>query len=259
MDIFLILMIFIMGTFFGSFFTLAVYRIPLKKDITHEHSFCPNCNHKLGVLDLIPVWSYIILGGKCRYCGEKIRIRYFILEVLSGFVFVLAYFSLNMQFWNLDLNKIIYFISFVFIYVTCVLVGGIDKEYKKINSSILLFGSVCQAIYMVYLYLVDEASMYRYIIYFAIFMAIFMAIKFVEKTKKNYTLEVILLFSYILFILDFYAIIPIIILSLIFAFVLHMIGKEKYSDIRKIPVGFVLGFSTICYTIVQNFIIYWIM
>lgn len=83
MNLFLDSMIFIMGTFFGSFFTLAVYRIPLKKDITHEHSFCPNCNHKLGVLDLIPVFSYLFLQGKCRYCGEKVRIRYLLLEVLD--------------------------------------------------------------------------------------------------------------------------------------------------------------------------------
>ena len=53
MDIFFYIIIFIIGTVFGSFFTLAVYRIPLKKDITHERSFCPNCNHKLGFWDMI--------------------------------------------------------------------------------------------------------------------------------------------------------------------------------------------------------------
>ena len=257
MEIFLIVMIFIMGTFFGSFFTLAVYRIPLKKDITHEHSFCPNCNHKLGVLDLIPVWSYLILQGKCRYCGEKIRIRYFILEILSGIVFVISYLSLNIQFWDLNISKLAYFVSFVFSYVTCVLVAGIDKEYRKINSSILLFGSLCQTIYMIYLYVVGAASGYRYIIYFVLFVTIYIIVKLVEKREENYLLEVLLLLSYILFLLDFWAIIPIVILSLIFAVILHIMRKQKYSDIKKIPVGFVAGFSTICYTIVQNFIVYW--
>ena len=66
MNIVLYTLIFIIGTLFGSFFTLAVYRIPLGKDITHERSFCPNCNHKLQFLDLIPILSYIFLGGKCR-------------------------------------------------------------------------------------------------------------------------------------------------------------------------------------------------
>ena len=88
MDIFLYIIIFIIGTFFGSFFTLAVYRIPKKEDILIKHSYCPNCNHKLGFFDLFPVFSYIFLQGKCRYCGNKIRPRYLILELLSGFTFL---------------------------------------------------------------------------------------------------------------------------------------------------------------------------
>ena len=70
-------LIFAMGTVFGSFSTLAIYRIPLKKNITTERSFCPNCNHKLAFFDLIPVLSYIFLGGKCRYCGKKIKPTYY--------------------------------------------------------------------------------------------------------------------------------------------------------------------------------------
>ena len=88
MDTLLYIIIFIMGTVFGSFYTLAVHRIPKRQDITHTHSYCPNCNHKLGFLDLIPVFSYIFLGAKCRYCKEKIRPRYFIIELLSGISFV---------------------------------------------------------------------------------------------------------------------------------------------------------------------------
>ena len=88
-DIIIYIIIFCIGTVFGSFFTLAVYRIPLGKDITHERSFCPNCNHKLSFFDMIPILSYICLRGKCRYCKQKIRPRYLILEILSGIVFVL--------------------------------------------------------------------------------------------------------------------------------------------------------------------------
>ena len=71
MDIFLYIIIFIMGTLFGSFYTLAIYRIPNKIDITHTHSFCPNCNHKLGFFELIPVWSYLILRGKMQRVQTK--------------------------------------------------------------------------------------------------------------------------------------------------------------------------------------------
>ena len=95
MEIFLYAIIFITGCFFGSFFTLAVYRIPRKEDILIKHSYCPNCNHKLGFLDLFPVLSYIFLGGKCRYCKNKIRPRYLLLEIFSGITFVLYTISLN--------------------------------------------------------------------------------------------------------------------------------------------------------------------
>ena len=89
MQIAIYIVFFMMGAVFGSFFTLAVYRIPLHQDITHKRSYCPNCHHRLEFLDLIPILSYIFLRGKCRYCGHKIKSRYLILEVLSGLVFVL--------------------------------------------------------------------------------------------------------------------------------------------------------------------------
>ncbi len=196
MENFLSVILFIMGTFFGSFFTLAVYRIPLKKDITHEHSFCPNCNHKLGILDLFPVWSYLFLGGKCRYCGEKIRIRYFLLEILSGLIFVTMFLILNIHGNFFDVDNIGFFISFVFQYVTLVIVAGIDKEYRKINSSVLLFGIICQLLYMLYLYMVKQFNMYRYIIYFMLFIIMFIIHK---KNKENYITQILLLESYILF------------------------------------------------------------
>ena len=88
-EIIILVTIAIAGTVFGSFFTLAVHRIPKKEDITHERSYCPKCNHKLQFLDLIPVFSYLFLGGKCRYCKEKIRPRYLLLEIFSGLVFLL--------------------------------------------------------------------------------------------------------------------------------------------------------------------------
>jgi len=73
MNIFFYIIIFVIGTLFGSFFTLAVYRIPKKIDIISKHSFCPKCGHKLGFLELIPVFSYLFLGGKCKNCGDKMN------------------------------------------------------------------------------------------------------------------------------------------------------------------------------------------
>ena len=102
MNLFFYLLLFMIGTLFGSFYTLAVYRIPKRQDIIHTHSYCPNCNHKLGFLDLIPIISYLFLKGKCRYCKQKIRPRYLILEMLSGMLFVLIAFLMKFNMENLN-------------------------------------------------------------------------------------------------------------------------------------------------------------
>lgn len=251
MDIFLYLMIFIMGTLFGSFFTLAVYRIPLKKDITHQRSFCPNCNHRLEFLDLIPIISYLFLKGKCRYCGEKVRIRYLILEVLSGIVFLITYMSFNIQNIFLDINKQIYFVSFVFMYVTLVIVAGIDKEYRKIEASVLLFGVISHAMYILYLYIVEGANIYKYEIYFAIFSLLFI-INFILQKRKNecYIIQIFLLMSYVLLIVGQKAMILINLVCISLLIVYHLFSRKNIS---KIPYGFIISFSTIVYKIVENF------
>ena len=107
MDYILYILIFYVGAIFGSFITLAIDRIPLKQDITHERSYCPKCNHKLNFLDLVPVFSYIFLGGKCRYCKNKIRPRYLILEIISGFAFMFYILSLNLDLYNIQFGDII--------------------------------------------------------------------------------------------------------------------------------------------------------
>ncbi|MGN1326940.1 MAG: prepilin peptidase, partial [Clostridia bacterium] len=110
MSAILYIYIFLIGIVFGSFFTLAVYRIPEGKNITHERSYCPNCKHKLSFLDMIPLFSYIFLKGRCRYCKEKIRPRYFLLELFSGLVFVLFAVSIKLNIYTLDVSTIVYFI-----------------------------------------------------------------------------------------------------------------------------------------------------
>ncbi|KAF0223284.1 MAG: leader peptidase (prepilin peptidase) / N-methyltransferase [Erysipelotrichaceae bacterium] len=85
------LFIFIFGTIIGSFLNVLIYRIPLKLDFVKGHSFCPHCHHGLSALDLFPVFSFLFLKGKCRYCGEKISWRYPLIELLTGILFALSY------------------------------------------------------------------------------------------------------------------------------------------------------------------------
>src|SRR5574344_1653576 len=132
MNTILYIFIFLIGITFGSFFTLAVYRIPLGIDITHTISYCPNCNHRLSFFDMIPVFSYIFLGGKCRYCHQKIRIRYVLLEIFSGIVFVLFALSTKINIYNLNNSTIIYYVFGCLYVVGLFIIAGIDKERTEI-------------------------------------------------------------------------------------------------------------------------------
>lgn len=196
MDIFLYVVIFIIGTLFGSFFTLAVYRIPLKKDITHERSYCPNCNHKLSFLDMIPIFSYLFLGGKCRYCKQKIRPRYLLLEILSGVVFVLFAMSIKMSIFTLDISKLVYFVFTLLYFVTLFILAGIDKEKRKLEKSVLLFGYIIETLYIIYLYIVEkDPNIYRYVIYLSIICILVLLDILVlrRKVKDSYPIEILLL------------------------------------------------------------------
>lgn len=92
LQVFIVLCMFIIGSLFGSFLSLATYRLPRHEDIVATRSYCPTCKHRLGFFDLIPVLSYIARGGKCKYCKEPISPRYFLLETINGIVFVGFYF-----------------------------------------------------------------------------------------------------------------------------------------------------------------------
>ena len=72
---------FILGLFIGSFLNCIVLRVYDKKSFVKGKSMCPHCGHKLETLDLVPVFSYIFLKGRCRYCKEKISRQYLYAEL----------------------------------------------------------------------------------------------------------------------------------------------------------------------------------
>lgn len=81
---------FIVFACIGSFVNVLIYRLPKSEDIVFKRSYCPHCQHVLGVNDLIPVVSYIALRGECRYCGKKISLMYPVIELLSGCIGIIC-------------------------------------------------------------------------------------------------------------------------------------------------------------------------
>ncbi len=257
MDILLYIIIFIMGTVFGSFFTLAIYRIPKNQDITHTHSYCPNCNHKLGFLDLIPVFSYIFLLGKCRYCKQKIRPRYFIIEILSGITFVLVAYLMNIHVDNLKL-MILAEGAFMALYLCFIFImAGIDLENRKIDKMISMYGIILSIAYIIYLCVIENASIYRYIIYllFYIFILILDSVTLKKYAKNSYVNGIIMAaITMSIFTGEYVMINTIIMTSLAVSFnlLLHKIQnikkrvrREKKEYGKNINYGFYLGIANV--------------
>jgi len=83
-----LLLIFYLGAIVGSFLNVLIYRIPRKKSIIKPRSYCPNCKHPIRFYDNLPIVSYLILHGRCRHCRYHIPIRYPMVEILSGLIWL---------------------------------------------------------------------------------------------------------------------------------------------------------------------------
>ncbi len=97
----------------GSFANLLIYRLPRNEEIVFKRSHCPHCNHALGVLDLIPIVSYLIQLGKCRYCAKKIPIRYLVCEIASTAIFVVC--------WKIYGNSWLFYKTSLFLFALLIL------------------------------------------------------------------------------------------------------------------------------------------
>ncbi len=79
--------VFVIGIIVGSFLNVCIHRIPKEESIVKPASHCPSCKNKLKPKDNIPILSWLLLRGKCRYCGEKISVRYPVVELLNGVLY----------------------------------------------------------------------------------------------------------------------------------------------------------------------------
>lgn len=97
--IYLLSLSFLAGTLFGSALNCFAYRMVHKQSWTKGRSACPDCGHTLKLVDLVPIFSFLFLRGKCRYCGAKLSPRYMLTELLLGaaFLSVVWCFGLTLQ------------------------------------------------------------------------------------------------------------------------------------------------------------------
>lgn len=123
------ILIFILGSMIGSFLNVCIYRIPRGESIVFPNSHCPKCTHTIRSRDNIPIFSYLLLEGKCRFCKEPISIQYPIVEGITAVLLLLIFIKYGL---SLD------FLLFGFFGCVLVLLSAIDIERLIIPNKIIL-------------------------------------------------------------------------------------------------------------------------
>jgi len=147
LEFFIYIFIFVFGVCIGSFINCIIYRLENKKSL-NGRSFCPNCKHQLFWQDLFPVFSFLFLGGKCRYCRKKISIQYPLVELATGSLFVLIFFSIGLV-WNLELGtwNLIELCFMFYVVSSMIIIFVYDLKHYIIPDKVLFPAVVISLIY----------------------------------------------------------------------------------------------------------------
>ena len=138
--------IFALGAIIGSFLNVVIHRVPNEESIVFPNSACPKCGNSIKFYDNIPVLSWLILGGKCRNCKEKISFRYPAVELLTAFLFILTFSQIGLT----------AFLPVALIFVTTIIaLVFIDAEHMilpdVINFPLLAFALLVRLLFPLFI------------------------------------------------------------------------------------------------------------
>ena len=145
----------IFGLVIGSFLNVCIYRIPLEQSIAYPPSHCGSCNHKLNPLDLVPIFSYIFLKGRCRYCNDKISIRYPTIELLNSILYLIIFYNYGLTF---------EFFKYSVLSSLLIVIAMIDYKTQDIYTSTIIFGVIISIIFVILDLIINKNAVSTYII-----------------------------------------------------------------------------------------------
>lgn len=123
------IIIFLYGLLIGSFVNVCIYRIAKEENIVFPSSHCPKCKTSLKCYDNIPVISYFILVGKCRYCKSKISPQYPLIEISNATIYLLLFYKFNFM---------VDFIFYSMIFSILIIIAMIDLKEMIIPDSLVM-------------------------------------------------------------------------------------------------------------------------
>jgi len=129
LQLFAYVFILVLGLVVGSFLNVVIYRYTTGESMVRPRSRCTSCGTFLRLWDLVPLFSFLLLGGKCRYCGEKLSARYPLVEAASGAIFLTCFHYLGVGpfFWK-----------YIVLFSLLLVVSCIDLEKQIIPNRFVL-------------------------------------------------------------------------------------------------------------------------
>ena len=118
------------GLLVGSFLNVCIHRIPRGESVVFYSSYCPFCKHDLDAFDLVPVFSYLFNGGKCRHCKTFISPRYVLVELITSVIFVITFINLGCS---------TFLVKYLLFYSLLIIIFFIDLEHKIIPNKLVIF------------------------------------------------------------------------------------------------------------------------
>ncbi|MDD3190418.1 MAG: prepilin peptidase [Candidatus Pacebacteria bacterium] len=136
MDYLALFFIFILGSVVGSFLNVVIFRLGTDDKIVNSRSKCLACSHQLAWYDLFPVFSFLSLGGKCRYCKAKISWQYPLVEIATGILFATLFFQIFQNYDFIFSNFISYFFL-IFIFSALIVIFVFDLRHYIIPDEVI--------------------------------------------------------------------------------------------------------------------------
>lgn len=244
-QIFIPIMVFVLGLVLGSFSTCFSYRMINNISIFKvKRSFCPKCNHELKWYDNIPLISYILLRGKCRYCREKISFRYPLIEFSMSFLFLLIYFE---YFYFLNNFKYVYSAqNLIYVIVFCIAIFAlinillIDKETMTIPLSLDIILGISAVFYYVTKCLYEKSFILTNFLTFVFVLLIFLSIYFIGEFvvhKELIGLGDVIVISLLSIVFGIFGSLVFIIFSSLSASIIEAIKASKLKERKAFPFG----------------------
>ena len=149
------ILVILLGLIIGSFSNICIYIISREEVISFPQVHCKNCGYNLKFKDIIPIFSYVFLKGRCRECKERISIKYPLVEILNTCLYLLIYFKFG---FTLDCFKFCLFTSLL------IVIAFIDFETQYVYNSTIIFGVATGILFFVLEWTETKSIPWNYIV-----------------------------------------------------------------------------------------------